>query len=65
MLASNLANVGDAKTVGHLLRSHCSRTQLVIHPFSTTHSQLSDDEKKSSGTTADAIRVSVGIEHIE
>jgi O-acetylhomoserine/O-acetylserine sulfhydrylase len=37
-LISNLANVGDAKT-------------LAIHPWSTTHEQLSDDEKRSSGVT--------------
>jgi len=50
-LASNLANVGDAKT-------------LVIHPATTTHQQLTDDERLSSGVTDDLIRVSVGIEHI-
>ncbi|KAG2105421.1 Cys/Met metabolism PLP-dependent enzyme-domain-containing protein [Suillus cothurnatus] len=50
-LASNLANVGDAKT-------------LVIHPATTTHQQLSDEEQLSSGVTHDLIRVSVGIEHI-
>ncbi|PPR06299.1 hypothetical protein CVT26_005131 [Gymnopilus dilepis] len=50
-LASNLANVGDAKT-------------LVIHPASTTHSQLSDAEQIASGVTPDLIRVSVGIEDI-
>lgn len=51
-LASHLANVGDAKT-------------LVIHPASTTHQQLSDDEQTSSGVKEDLIRVSVGIEHID
>jgi O-acetylhomoserine/O-acetylserine sulfhydrylase len=51
-LASNLANVGDAKT-------------LVIHPPSTTHQQLSEAERLSSGVTPDQIRVSVGIEHID
>ena len=51
-LASHLANVGDAKT-------------LVIHPTSTTHQQLSDEEQKASGVTPDLVRVSVGIEHIE
>lgn len=50
-LASNLANVGDAKT-------------LVIHPASTTHSQLTEAEQLSSGVTPDLIRVSVGIEDI-
>lgn len=50
-LASNLANVGDAKT-------------LVIHPATTTHQQLTEDEQLSSGVTHDLIRVSVGIEHI-
>jgi O-acetylhomoserine (thiol)-lyase len=51
-LASNLANVGDAKT-------------LVIHPASTTHSQLTEAEQRSAGVSPDAIRVSPGIEHIE
>lgn len=51
-LASHLANVGDAKT-------------LVIHPASTTHQQLSDEEQRSSGVAPEAIRVSVGIEHID
>ncbi|MCC5625828.1 O-acetylhomoserine aminocarboxypropyltransferase/cysteine synthase family protein [Nostoc sp. CHAB 5715] len=51
-LASHLANVGDAKT-------------LVIHPASTTHQQLNDDEQLSAGVTPDLVRVSVGIEHIE
>ncbi len=51
-LASHLANVGDAKT-------------LVIHPASTTHQQLTVAERQSSGVSADLIRVSVGIEHIE
>ena len=51
-LASHLANVGDAKT-------------LVIHPSSTTHQQLSESERASSGVSEDMIRVSVGIEHID
>jgi O-acetylhomoserine (thiol)-lyase len=51
-LASHLANVGDAKT-------------LVIHPASTTHQQLAEDEQRASGVTAELIRVSVGIEDIE
>ncbi|KAK1827563.1 Cys/Met metabolism PLP-dependent enzyme-domain-containing protein [Podospora conica] len=51
-LISNLANVGDSKT-------------LAIHPWSTTHEQLSDEEKNSSGVTEDLIRISVGTEHID
>ncbi|KAJ9141895.1 O-acetylhomoserine (Thiol)-lyase [Pleurostoma richardsiae] len=51
-LISNLANVGDSKT-------------LAIHPWSTTHEQLSDEEKISSGVTEDLIRISVGTEHID
>lgn len=51
-LASNLANVGDAKT-------------LVIHPASTTHEQLSAEEQVSAGVIPNLIRVSVGIEHID
>ncbi len=51
-LASHLANVGDSKT-------------LVIHPASTTHQQLSDQEQESAGVTPTMVRVSVGIEHID
>ena len=51
-LASHLANVGDAKT-------------LVIHPASTTHQQVPDEEKASSGVGNDMIRISVGLEDIE
>lgn len=51
-LASNLANVGDAKT-------------LVIAPFTTTHSQLTEEERIAAGATPDMIRISVGIEHID
>lgn len=51
-LASHLANVGDAKT-------------LVIHPASTTHQQLSEDEQRSAGVTPAMVRVAVGIEHID
>jgi len=48
---SHLANVGDAKS-------------LVIHPASTTHRQLSEEELKAAGVTADMVRLSVGIEDI-
>jgi O-acetylhomoserine (thiol)-lyase len=48
-LASLLANVGDAKT-------------LVIHPASTTHQQLTEDEQRAAGVTPDMVRLSVGIE---
>ncbi len=51
-LASLLANVGDAKT-------------LVIHPASTTHQQLSEEEQLQAGVRPDMVRVSVGIEHID
>jgi len=51
-LLSHLANLGDAKT-------------LVIHPASTTHAQLNDEEQKASGVTPSLIRISVGIEHID
>ena len=51
-LISNLANVGDSKT-------------LAIHPWTTTHEQLSDSEKVDSGVTEDLIRISVGTEHID
>ncbi|NCA99089.1 MAG: O-acetylhomoserine aminocarboxypropyltransferase/cysteine synthase [Clostridia bacterium] len=48
-LFSHLANVADAKS-------------LVIHPASTTHSQLSDEELISAGITADLVRLSIGLE---
>jgi len=49
---SLLANVGDAKS-------------LIIHPASTTHSQLGPEEQESTGVTEDLIRLSVGLEHID
>ncbi|MBL0267043.1 MAG: O-acetylhomoserine aminocarboxypropyltransferase/cysteine synthase [Leptospiraceae bacterium] len=49
---SLLANVGDAKS-------------LAIHPASTTHQQLTEEEQKSAGVTPDFIRLSVGLEHID
>lgn len=51
-LFSHLANVGDAKS-------------LIIHPASTTHSQLSPDEQFETGVTSDFIRLSVGLETID
>jgi O-acetylhomoserine (thiol)-lyase len=51
-LARHLANIGDAKT-------------LVIHPASTTHQQLTDDEQRAAGVSPEYIRLSVGIEDIE
>jgi O-acetylhomoserine (thiol)-lyase len=51
-LWSHLANVGDAKS-------------LIIHPASTTHRQLSDDELKASGVGPGTIRLSVGIEDVQ
>ena len=51
-LASHLANVGDAKT-------------LVIHPASTTHSQLTPEDQAATGVTPEYVRVSVGIEDID
>ncbi|CAN5901077.1 O-acetylhomoserine aminocarboxypropyltransferase/cysteine synthase [soil metagenome] len=51
-LHSLLANIGDAKS-------------LVIHPASTTHSQLSLDEQKSTGVSPDYVRLSVGVEDID
>lgn len=51
-LVSHLANVGDAKT-------------LIIHPASTTHQQLSEEEQLQSGVHPTQLRISVGIEHID
>lgn len=49
---SILANVGDAKS-------------LIIHPASTTHSQLSDEDLRKGGTLPEMIRLSIGIEHVD
>ena len=46
-----LANIGDTKS-------------LIIHPSSTTHSQLNEEEQKSTGVSPDLVRISVGIENI-
>ena len=51
-LFSHLANVGDAKS-------------LAIHPATTTHSQLNEEQQASAGVTPDFIRLSVGLEDIE
>jgi O-acetylhomoserine/O-acetylserine sulfhydrylase len=51
-LISHLANVGDAKT-------------LIIHPSSTTHDQLTNDEQKAAGIDPNMLRLSVGIENID
>ena len=51
-LASHLANIGDAKT-------------LVIHPASTTHQQLNEQEQKAAGVSPEFVRLSVGIEDIK
>ena len=51
-LFSHLANVGDAKS-------------LIIHPASTTHSQLTPDEQYETGVTPDFIRLSIGLETVE
>lgn len=51
-LFSILANIGDTKS-------------LIIHPASTTHQQLTDEEQISTGVTKDLIRLSVGLEDIE
>ncbi len=49
---SHLANVGDAKT-------------LIIHPASTTHRQMSDEQQLSAGVTPDMVRISVGLETLD
>jgi len=51
-LFSHLANIGDAAS-------------LAIHPASTTHQQLSDEERESAGVTPDFIRLSIGLEDFE
>jgi O-acetylhomoserine (thiol)-lyase len=51
-LFSHLANVGDAKS-------------LVLHPSSTSHSQLSEEQQKAGGLTPDLVRLSIGLENID
>lgn len=51
-LFSHLANVGDAKS-------------LIIHPASTTHSQLSEEDQIASGVKPELVRLSIGLEHID
>ena len=51
-LFSHLANVGDAKS-------------LVLHPSSTSHSQLTEEQQRAGGLTPDLVRLSIGIEHID
>ena len=51
-LFSHLANVGDAKS-------------LAIHPATTTHSQLNEEQQRAGGITPELVRLSVGIEHID
>lgn len=51
-LFSHLANVGDAKS-------------LAIHPATTTHSQLNEEQQRAAGITPDLVRLSVGLEHID
>jgi O-acetylhomoserine (thiol)-lyase len=48
-LFSHLANIGDTRS-------------LIIHPASTTHSQLSDEQKALAGAGVDVVRLSIGIE---
>ncbi len=50
-LASHLANVGDTRT-------------LIIHPASTTHRQLTDEQRTAAGASPDVVRISVGIEDV-
>ncbi|HEX8755413.1 MAG TPA: PLP-dependent transferase, partial [Steroidobacteraceae bacterium] len=52
MLIKRLVNIGDAKT-------------LACHPATTTHRQLNDAELKKAGVSADLVRLSIGIEHLD
>jgi O-acetylhomoserine (thiol)-lyase len=51
-LFSHVANVGDAKS-------------LAIHPSSTTHSQMNEQQQKAAGLQPELVRLSIGIEHID
>ena len=51
-LHSNLANIGDTRS-------------LILHPASTTHRQLTEEQREGAGASSDAIRLSVGIEDVD
>ncbi len=51
-LLSHLANIGDTRS-------------LIIHPASTTHRQLTDDQKIAAGAGPDVVRLSIGLETID
>ncbi len=51
-LFSHLANIGDAKS-------------LIIHPASTTHQQLTEEEQRAAGVTPDFVRLSIGLENVD
>ena len=51
-LHSHVANIGDVRS-------------LVVHPASTTHSQLTDDEQRAAGVTPGLVRLAVGLEGID
>lgn len=51
-MIKRLVNIGDAKT-------------LACHPATTTHRQLSAEEQEAAGVSADLVRLSIGIEHID
>jgi O-acetylhomoserine (thiol)-lyase len=51
-LVSHLANVGDAKS-------------LALHPASTSHSQLTEEQQRAGGLTPELVRLSIGLEHID
>lgn len=51
-LFSHLANVGDAKS-------------LALHPGSTSHSQLTEEQQRESGLTPELVRLSIGLEHVD
>ena len=51
-LFSHLANIGDVRS-------------LVIHPASTTHSQLTPEQQLTTGVTPGLVRLSVGLEHVD
>ena len=51
-LCSHLANVGDART-------------LILHPASTTHRQLTDEQAMAAGAGPEVVRISVGLETVE
>ena len=62
---TNVSSRESCQTRNNSSKSGCSEMHLVIHPASTTHSQLTSAEQEATGVTADYVRLAIGLENIE